>query len=126
MTAWSSDFMSSGPQLFPGTIGDHVARMVRTRWPRDTAKHIARAWDLDPKTAKNVTLGHVSERTITKAIAAEGWAILAPLGEAMTGRTYEQHLQSLLDEADRVRERIEDRRQRVGDLQRQAASLDRL
>lgn len=121
MTAMGWDYMGEEPQLFRRTVGEALARLVRTKWPRDTAKHVSRAWGLDPKTAANVIQGHASERTITKAIAAEGWALLDPLGEALTGVTYEQHLSTLAQEADRVRDRIEARRERVSHLQRQAA-----
>lgn len=86
------------------TLGDALRGLIRKRYASNAAKRIERDWDLDPKTAKNVvTQGHVSERTITKAIRAEGWALLMALGAELTGETFqnyeERRLQSLIEEA---------------------------
>lgn len=111
MTEWSAGFVSrDGQELFGRTMGETLAKMVRSRWPHHTAKHVARAWDLDPTTAANLTKGHASERTLTKAIKAEGWDLLAALGHALTGQTHheweEQKLQSIIDEAERAQDSI--------------------
>lgn len=111
------------PQLIDRTMGEALARLARKRWPRDTAKQVARAWDLDHCTAENVTRGKASERTITKAIKAEGWALLAPLGEALTGLTFEQHLNTIIEETERARQRLEGRRDRVRHLEARASGL---
>ena len=126
MTATGWNFVPEEPQLFGRSLGEALARMVRERWPRDTAKQVAKAWDLDPSTAANVCRGHASERTFTKAIKAEGWGILAPLGEAMTGQTYDQHLQLIIEETERARQRIESRRDQVIDLEARARALGNL
>lgn len=110
-------------QLIDRTMGEALARMVRTRWPRDTAKAVAKAWDIDITTAQNVTRGHASERTLTKAIRAEGWSLLAPLGEALTGQSYEHHLTRALEETARAQRQLEDRRDRVRDLEARAAGV---
>ena len=78
-------------QLFDLSIGEALAELVRQKYPRDTAKHVARSWGIDPATAANVVKGHASERTLTKAIRAEGWGLLAILGAAITGETYEAY-----------------------------------
>jgi hypothetical protein len=126
MTATGWGFVDQDAQLFGRTLGEIVAQMVKRRFPRNTAKSVEAAWDLDPTTARNVVRGHCSERTLAKAIRAEGWALAAPLIESMTGQTYEQHLQILAEEADRVREQIEARRERLRRLQGKAACEDGL
>ena len=84
--------------------------MVRQRYPRDTAKLIARAWNIDAVTAANVVKGHCSERSLTKAIRAEGWAFVQALGATITGETYldyeERRLNTLIQEAQTARENI--------------------
>jgi hypothetical protein len=110
MTDWSAGYMPRDGQLIPRTMGEALAAMVRTRWPHHTAKHVARAWELDDTTAKNLTKGHASERTLTKAIRAEGWSLLTALGHALTGQTHaeweEQRLQKIIDEAEYAKESI--------------------
>ena len=92
------------------SIGDAVRGLVRRRWKTNTAKHVERSWDLDPKTAKNV-VGQVSERTLTKAVRAEGWAFLSALGEELTGESFAQYLHRITEQeahAQRERERHRD------------------
>jgi hypothetical protein len=93
------------------TIGDALRDLIRRRYANNAAKTIERDWDLDPKTAKNVvTAGHVSERTITKAVRAEGWPLLLALGAELTGETFEQfeerRLTQIIQEAEIARENI--------------------
>jgi hypothetical protein len=103
LTHQIGDFLPVRKQLFGFSIGEALAELVRQRYPRDTAKHIARRWDIDPATAANVLKGHASERTLTKAITAEGWDLLACLGAALTGETYsqfeERQLQQIIERA---------------------------
>lgn len=109
MTDWSCDFVSQDRQELT-TMGAALARLVRKRWPDATAKRVEAAWDLDRTTANNLIKGHASERTVTKAIKAEGWELLAALGEALTGQTHheweEQRLQRIIEEANRAQESI--------------------
>ena len=94
------------------SIGDAVRGLIRHRWQTNTAKQIERAWDLDPKTAKNVvTNGNVSERTLTKAVRAEGWAFLDALGHELTGESYADYLHRITERDahdQRERERARD------------------
>lgn len=111
MTDWSADFVSQDrQQLIPRTMGEALAKMVRARWPHSTAKHVARAWELDPTTAGNLIKGHASERTLTKAVRAEGWELLLALGHALTGQTHheweEARLQRIIQEAEHAQSRI--------------------
>lgn len=106
------------------SVGDAVRDLVRRRWQNNTAKHLERHWDLDPKTAKNVVgNGHVSERTLTKAIRAEGWSFVAALGEELTGQTYDQHLQNIIEETAREQEARERQRDRVRQMEVRAREL---
>jgi hypothetical protein len=127
MTAGAWEVVGGDDQLFPRTIGEVMALMVRSRWPRDTAKHVMRAWDLDPKTARNLTQGHASERTITKALKAEGWSLLTALGQAVTGQSYaeweEARLNEIINEASRAQQGIERLRARRERLEAIAAEL---
>ena len=99
------------------SVGDAVRDLVRRRWPNNAAKQLERNWDIDPKTAKNVVgNGHVSERTLTKAVRAEGWDFLAALGEELTGESYAQHLHRITERdahAQRERERERDNVRRL-------------
>lgn len=124
MTYGAWDFVQEKQyELVPRTMGEHLAKFVRTKWPRNTAKAVERAWDIDPQTSANLLRGKASERTISKAIKSEGWPLLRALGEAMTGQSYEQFLESLVHEQERIRERAEARRDHVRALEARAASL---
>lgn len=118
-----TDFMPRDRQLFDRSMGELLAAFVRRRWPRDTAKQVSKAWDVDPSTATNLTKGHASERTISKALKAEGWPLLMALGEAMTGQAYDDFLESIVHEQDRIRERAAERRDHIRRLETKAAGL---
>lgn len=106
------------------SIGDAVRGLIRRRWQTNTAKQIERAWDLDPKTAKNVvTNGNVSERTLTKAVRAEGWAFLDALGHELTGESYADYLHRITErdahdqrERERARDTVRSLEERARDL----------
>lgn len=115
------------------SIGDAVRDLVRRRWPNNAAKQLERSWDLDPKTAKNVVgNGHVSERTLTKAVRAEGWSFLDALGHELTGESYADYLNRITErdanvQRDRERERdnvrrLETRARDLGCLPRRTAA----
>lgn len=104
-------------------MGELLAAFVRRRWPRDTAKQVSKAWDIDPSTAANLTKGHASERTISKAIKAEGWPLLMALGEAMTGQAYDDFLESIVHEQQRIRDRAADRRDHIRSLETRARGV---
>lgn len=117
MTTWMDGFVPDDGQLIRRTMGETLAQMVRNRWPHNTAKHVARAWDLDPTTAKNLTKGHASERTLTKAIRAEGFELLDALGHALTGQTHheweEQKLNRIIEEANNAASNAQERVRRL-------------
>lgn len=110
MAQQTNGFLPVDGQLFDLNIGEAVSMMVRQRYPRDTAKLIARAWNIDATTAANVVKGHCSERTLTKAVRAEGWSFIQALGATITGETFEQfeerRLTQIITEANHARENI--------------------
>lgn len=112
MTAEAWDFVGRDDQQLPlgHTLGDAMRLLVRSRFGNNAAKKIERQWGLDPKTARNVVQGNCSERTLTKAIRAEGWSLLEALGHALTGQTHheweEARLQRIIEEADNAKESI--------------------
>lgn len=129
MTDWSADFVSQDRQeLIPRTMGETLAKMVRGRWKHATAKQVAAAWDLDPTTAANLIKGHASERTLTKAIKAEGWELLEALGHALTGQTHheweEERLNRIIEEANRAQESIRKLRTRREILAQESRPMD--
>lgn len=118
--AWS-DYMQEFPQ--ETGLGAVLARLARIRWPQNTAKHAARAWGLDATTAANVVRGSASERTLFKAIRADGWELLMKIGEAVIGCTYEEYLQKKLERLEHVRNQAADHSARVDRLRARVASL---
>jgi hypothetical protein len=93
------------------TIGDAVRLLVKARFKTNAAKGIETVWRLDPRTARNVvSQGNVSERTLTKAARAEGWAFWMALGEQLFGQSYalweEERLTKIIGEAERDLERV--------------------
>jgi len=104
MAQLNSGFLPLDGQFFGDGIGPAVATLVRQKYPRDTAKHVSRSWDIDPATAANVVKGHCSTRTLAKAFQAEGWGLITALGASITGETFEEYeerrLNSIIQEAD--------------------------
>ena len=110
-TGWQVVGQDSQKLPISKTVGDALRDLIRKRYANNAAKTIERDWDLDPKTAKNVvSAGHVSERTLTKALRAEGWPLLLALGAELTGETFEQfeerRLTQIIQEAELARENI--------------------
>ena len=109
---------------FAKTVGDALRDLIRRRYPTNAAKTIERDWDLDARTARNVVgQGNVSERTLTKAVRAEGWELLAALGAELTGETYDQFIERKLTHA--IREAA-DARQNLVVLRSRREALDAL
>lgn len=125
MTDAVMDFVGQKNRDFPNrSIGDAVQDLVRRRWESNAAKMLERHWDLDPKTARNVVgQGNVSERTLAKAIRAEGWGFLAALGEELTGQSYADHLNDLIERDRLVQEQRSVQRDSVRQLEARARDL---
>lgn len=118
-----TDYMPLDRQLFERSLGELMATFVRRRWPRDTAKTVARAWDIDPATAANLIKGHLSTQTLAKALKAEGWPLFMALGEAVTGEEYVTFLQGVADEQARATQRAAARRDTVRSLEARASAV---
>lgn len=125
MAQTQNGFLHLDGQLFGVGIGEAVASLVRQKYPRDTAKHLSRSWDIDPTTAANVVKGHCSTRTLAKAFQAEGWGLITALGASITGETFEEYeerrLNEIILEAERARKDLHERRARRAALDARAA-----
>lgn len=125
MASASKDFMGLSPQLFPRTLGEAVAELVRQKYP--TAKALARAWEIDVKTAETVRAGSCGPRALWAGITREGWAFMEALGHTATGETYEEYqertLNHIIQEAEDARENLVRLRTRREALERRAAGL---
>jgi hypothetical protein len=117
--------MGISPELFPRSLSEIVCELARQKYP--TAKALARAWDIDVKTAENVRLGHLGIRTLSNAMFAEGWQFIEPLGAAVTGETADQAKERVLTEkyegAKRALEERHIRRSRRETLESRTARL---
>lgn len=125
MAAASKDFMGLLPQLFPRTLGEAVAELVRQKYP--TAKALARAWEIDVKTAETVRAGSCGPRALWAGITREGWAFMEALGHTATGETYDEYRERVLtqkiQELQDAREKIVRFRSRSEALEQRAAGL---
>jgi len=109
------------------SVGDALRELVRKRFRNNAAKTIETIWGLDPKTAKNVVgQGNVSERTLTKAVNAERWALWMALGEELFDEKYEQHLKAVVHEREQHRAAAEAHADHVRDLEAKASRLVRV
>lgn len=124
MAQLRSGFLPVDGQVLDVGIGDAMATLVRQKYPRDTAKHLSRSWDIDPTTAANVVKGHCSTRTLAKAFQAEGWGLITALGASITGETFEEYeerrLNEIISEAERARKDLHERRARRAALDERA------
>lgn len=123
MTEIGVNFLSEDRQLFPRGLGELLALYVKRKWPRDTVKHVSRAFDTDPRTAANVTKGKGGNVILTKAVRAEGWPLLIALGEQLVGYTYQEHLARMVEEAANVQRLHEQHRAAVAELEKRAAEI---
>lgn len=125
MAAASKEFMGLLPELFPRTLGEAVAQLVRQKYP--TAKALARAWDIDLKTAETVRGGQCGVRALWSGVAAEGWGFLQAFGETATGETYDKYqerkLAKIIQEAEDARANLVRLRSRREALERRAAGV---
>lgn len=94
--------MPNDRQLFPRRMAEALAALLSQK--HTTAKQIARAYKIDPATAENLRKGHLSVPTLEKVVAAEGWSLWAALGRELTGQTYADHLQSVIEAENHAQE----------------------
>ncbi|MDO9334969.1 MAG: hypothetical protein Q7T61_01080 [Caulobacter sp.] len=120
MSITGDDFLPLRRQLFRPSIGEALADLARQKFPRDTAKHLAKAWDIDPSTAANVVKGKGGAHVLAKAIDAHGWGLLKPLGHALTGETAEEYDERMLQQ---IIERAADASQKLVQLRARREAL---
>lgn len=120
-----------GQELFPRTIGEVLALLLRAKWPHHTAKKVEAKYELAEPTAKNVVKGHVSERSLTTILRGEGedvFELLDAIGHALTGKTRQQweeeKFQRIIEEAARAQERVRWLRTRRELLAESAGTVD--
>ena len=124
MMQTSEAFLSGGWHESTRNLGGVLAAFVRQRFPRDTIKQTAKALNCTLPAAANVTKGHASERTLTKAFQVWPWELSVAVGEAFSGRTYADDLQRIIEETARVQEGLAHRRDHVRQLEARAFGLD--
>lgn len=105
-------------------VGGVLAAFVRRRFPRDTIKQTAKALNCTLPAAANVTKGHASERTLTKAFQVWPWELAQAVGEAFSGHTYADELNRIIEETARAQENLARRRDHVRQLEARAFGLD--
>lgn len=97
-------------------LPERIAAFVRRSIPRDTACHLARRIDCDPRTAKNIVRGHMPQAKHLRRIVAEfGYDFIAAVFEPDINQT----LARLKEEVAHLEAEAEQRRARL----RQAAGV---
>lgn len=113
------------PDLFPRTLGEAVASLVRQKYP--SAKALARAWEIDLKTAETVRGGQCGVRALWAGVTAEGWGFLDALGQTALGESYhdyeERVLEQKIKEAEEAHANLIRLRSRRETLEQRAAEL---
>lgn len=66
---------------------DALAAYCRAEWPSNTAKHVAREWDLSLDEARGVVAGRASQATADKIFKHSngGWRVVLPVLGAVIG-----------------------------------------
>lgn len=105
------------------TLGELLAAYVRQRFPRDTIKQTAKALDCTLDAAANVTKGHASERTLTKAFQVWPWELATAAGEAFSGRTYAEELKAIIEAGAHEQRKREAEQDHIQRLEQSAARL---
>jgi hypothetical protein len=120
-----------GQELFPRTLGEILAKLLRARFPRDTAKRLEARYDVAPVTSKNMAKGHWSERSIAAVLYGEGedvYDLLDAIGYALTGvrreEWEEKKFNRIIEEAERAQEGIRRLRTRAALLAERAVDVD--
>ena len=114
-------FMPLDRQLFPRRMAEALANLLGQR--HSSSKQIARAYGLDPSTAENLRKGHLSVTTLEKVLRIEGWRLWAELGREMTGESYDQYLQSVIEREAHVQEQRQRERDRIRAMESRAREL---
>ena len=104
MTHTGETFLADDWHESTRNVGGVLAAFVRAKFPRDTIKRTANALDCTLPAAANVTKGHASERTITKAHQTWPFEFSEAIDRAFTGMTRAEYLRRILEEETREHE----------------------
>jgi predicted transcriptional regulator len=106
------------------SLGDAFRALMQRRFKHRTVKELEDRYGYDPKTVRNIIdRGTVSTSTLSKAVAAERWALWMQLGEELMGGTYEEFLQEQAHEHQRAAERAHARKDHIRRLEARASGL---
>jgi hypothetical protein len=96
MTSTATQIMTDGGQTLPlqRDLRDALSTYARQTWRKDTAKHMAAAWDLPLSTAQNVLKGHASAALITHVLRVGGWGLATAIVGAVIGESLETFVAS--------------------------------
>ena len=83
-----------------------VAELFRERWPSNTAKLAARAFNLSVDQGRSAVAGRASQSTIDQIIKAGGWPVLFALGAKVLSQGADQYLIELRASHEQERERV--------------------
>jgi hypothetical protein len=104
-------------------LRDSLATYARMTWPRDTAKHAARAWKLPKTTAANILKGHASAATITHVLRVGGWNVALIVVGAVVGQGLETFIQQERERLRHDRERQEFQDARLAQMARNLGAV---
>lgn len=115
MTEAFAQDMGFDPDCLHLTIpaGEAVARWLKREHPQNTAKLVARKAGMDPRSVENILEGHLSGPNLTRLLRAYGWSLLATVGAAVIGETYENSLHRELEDIAHERRGLEEREERL-------------
>jgi len=132
MALTAAEIMTDGGQILPlaRDIRDALSTYARRTWPRDTAKHAARAWKIPKDTAANILKGHASAATLTHVLREGGWGLAHAVVGAVIGQSFEGWLNEERGRIARERRHAEDQERRLvalaGRVRSWAAPVDDL
>lgn len=97
---------------------DALANYARVRWPTNTAKQVAREWDLSLDEAKGVISSRTSQTTIDKILKHRngGWRVAIPILGAVIGRDLDGFLAEEQGRLSRERQQYEATEQQVAEM----------
>jgi hypothetical protein len=81
----------SGKLPLDKALRDATADYLRRRWPSNTAKHAAKAFDLSLPRAREAVAGNASLTTLEGIIKTGGWSVALPILGEVIGHHVDQH-----------------------------------
>lgn len=73
-------------------LRDALADHCRRRWPTNTAKHVARAYDLSVDEARGVVACRTSIATLERVFKVGGWGVALPVLAEVIGHAVDQFI----------------------------------